>query len=50
MRNHAMMRKVIDPPMDHKNDWELDKGRQTQMISDRIMMELGLKAETWIDP
>ena len=26
------MRKEIDPPMDHKSDQELDKGRQTQVI------------------
>ena len=32
MRNHVVMRKEIDPPMDHKSDQELDKGRQTQVI------------------
>ena len=27
MRNHAMMRKEIDPPTDNKSDKEMDKGR-----------------------
>ena len=38
MINHAVMRKAIDPPTDHNSDQELDKGRDTQVITYRTMM------------
>ena len=38
VRNHTVMRKEIYPLADHKSDKELDKGRDTQVISNRTMM------------
>ena len=50
MRNHTVMRKAIDPPMDHKSDQELDKGRDTQVITDRTMMESEYRSDAGINP
>ena len=46
MWNHTMIRKEIYPPMDHKSDQELGKGRETQVITDMVMMELGYRSDT----
>ena len=43
MRSHTMMRKAIDPPTDHKSDYELGKGKETQLITDKTMMEVNLE-------
>ena len=50
MRNHTMMRNEIDPPMNHKSDRELGKGRDTQVIIDRTMMESGYRSDAGINP
>ena len=50
MQNHTVMRNGIDPPMDHKNVQELGKGRETQVITDMTMMELGYRSDTGIIP
>ena len=34
MQNHTVMRKEKDPPTDHKSDYELGKGMETQVIID----------------
>ena len=31
MQNHTVMKKEIDPPMDHKSDQEMDEGSQKQV-------------------
>ena len=43
MQNHTVMRKAIDPPIDHKSDQELGKGRETQVVTDTTMMESGYR-------
>ena len=50
MQNQTMMRKVIDPPTDHKSDQELGKGRKTQVITDKTMMESGYILDTGLNP
>ena len=45
MQNHTVMRKAIDPPIDHKSDQELGKGRETQEIIERTMMESGYRSD-----
>ena len=50
MQNHTMMRKAIDPPMDHKSDQELGKGRETQVITDMTMMGSGYRSDIELSP
>ena len=50
MWNHTVIRKAIDPPMDHKSDWELGKGRETQVIIDTTMMGLGYRSDIDLNP
>ena len=50
MQNHTMIRKVIDPPMDHKSEQELGKGRETQVVTDTTMMELGYILDIGLSP
>ena len=50
MRNHTVMRKAIDPPTDHKSDQELGKGRNTQVITNKTMMESGYKSDIGLIP
>ena len=45
-----MMRKAIDPPTDHKSEQEMSKGRETQLITDKAMMESGYKSDTELSP
>ena len=44
------MRKAIDPPTDHKSDQELGKGKETQVITDKTMMESGYRSDTGLNP
>ena len=50
MQNHTVMRKAIDPPTDHKSDQELGKGRETQVITNKTMMESGYRSDNGLSP
>ena len=45
-----MMRNEIDPPMNHKSDRELGKGRDTQVIIGRTMLESRYRLDAGLNP
>ena len=50
MRNHTVMRKEIDPQTNHKSDYELGKGWETQVIIDMTMMGSGYRSDIELSP